>query len=139
MASCQGAIPLQTSSSSLSTILPILLQYQLLLKIFHWQTTSYDLCNASKTIYDRLSEFINTIVEYDQCANSTFSICGENSTFFICFERRFILQNMDDDDAVFLLQQLSLFLDLMVIKDKGIRLRRDDLIVYIHKALFLFK
>ena len=99
------------------------------LKIFHWQTSSYAKHKASDMLYDKLSEFIDAIVEYDQGVNEKFTIN----------DKTFVLQNMDEEDAVFLLQQMSLFLDLLVTKDKGIRAKRDDLIGHIHQALYLFK
>ena len=121
---------LRMNQMSLSTILPVLLQYQLLLKIFHWQTTSYAHHKVSDTLYGQLSEFIDTLVEYDQGVNVRFSLD----------DQQIILQNMDDKDAGFLLlKQLSLFLEVMETRDKGIRARRDDLIGYINQALYLLK
>ena len=112
---------------SVSNVLPVLLQYQLLLKMYHWQTHSYARHKASDELYDQLSAFIDQLVEY-----------GTSTTRLTINPQTIELYNMKDEVAFPFLEKLADMLDELVIKDKGLKARRDDLIGYIHQAMYLF-
>ena len=114
--------------SSLSELVPVLLQYQLLLKMYHWQTHVYARHKASDELYDKLTEFIDHLVEY-----------GSARTRLTVKNQPIRVQNMTDDNAVDLLEQLGLLVEHISLRDLGIRARRDDLVGYIHQALYLFQ
>ena len=113
---------------SLSTLVPILFQYQLLLKLFHWQTLSYAHHKASDELYDRLTDFIDNLVEY-----------GTSESRLSIQPQQIQIQNMADENAIPFLENLCAIVERISTKDKGIRARRDDLIGYIHQAIYLFR
>lgn len=113
---------------SLSTLVPLLFKYQLLLKLYHWQTLSYSRHKASDELYDHLTDFMDQLVEY-----------GTNETRLIIQPQQIHIRNMTDDDAILFLEDLCSVIERISTKDNGIRARRDDLIGYIHQAIYLFR
>jgi hypothetical protein len=113
---------------SLATLIPILFQYQLLLKMYHWQTLSYSRHKASDELYDRFTDFIDKLVEY-----------GTSESILTIQPQCIPITNMTDDRAIPFLEELGTIIERITTKDKGIRARRDDLIGYIHQAIYLYK
>jgi len=48
--------------SRVSRLLPVLFQYQLLLKLYHWQTHSYARHKASDELHEHLVAFMDLLV-----------------------------------------------------------------------------
>ena len=113
--------------SYLSQVLPVLLQYQVLLKMYHWQTKSYARHKASDELYDRLTDFIDQFVEY-----------GTHTNPLRISKQQLEIYNMTDDNAIYFLQNLYNTIETISSSDKGIKARRDDLIGYIHQTMYLF-
>ena len=114
--------------STLSHLVPVLLRYHVLLKLYHWQTTSYARHKASDDLYDRFSEFIDHLVEY-----------GSSKTTLSVEPQTIGIYNMTDDMADSFLDQLDELVSRINLNDEGIRARRDDFIGYIHQARYLFQ
>jgi hypothetical protein len=112
---------------NLSTLIPHLLQYQLLLKLYHWQTHSYARHKASDELYDKLTDFMDQLVEY-----------GTYQTRLRVVAQCIKIHNMTDDNAVSFLEDLSNVIENIQTNDQGIRARRDDLIGYLHQTIYLF-
>jgi len=109
-------------------VLPILLQYQLLLKIYHWETKKYSRHIASDVLYEKVSDFIDNLVEY------------ESRTKRLTLEPYNIkIHNMEDETALLFLENFCNVIESITTRDKGLRARRDDLIGYFHKAMYLFR
>ncbi len=113
---------------SLSSLVPLLFQYQLLLKLYHWQTQSYARHKASDELYDHLTDFMDQLVEY-----------GTSESRLVIQPQCIQIQNMKDEDAIPFLEELCTVVERISTKDKGIQARRDDLIGYIHQAIYLFR
>jgi Family of unknown function (DUF5856) len=104
-----------------------LIQYSILLKLYHWKTKSYARHIASDQLYKDLIEFTDQIVEYYQ---------GRNPLLHI--DHRISLYNITDDKVVAFLTDLHLFISLLSISNKGILNKRDELLGNIDKTLYLF-
>jgi len=111
----------------LSTLVPILFQYQLLLKLYHWQTTSYARHKASDELGDRLTDFMDQLVEY-----------GSSDHRLYIEEQCISIQNMSNEVGIPFLQDLYTIIRSIDLKDKGIKARRDDLLGFIHQTMYLF-
>jgi DNA-binding ferritin-like protein len=115
--------------SILTRLLPSLFEYQLLLKMYHWQTASYVRHTASDELYKQLLEFIDHLVEYDQGSYPRMRIQAQSIT----------IHNMSDEDGIPFLNSLRRLLESIRIRDRGISARRDDMIGYVDQALYLFQ
>jgi hypothetical protein len=104
-----------------------LLQYSLLLSIYHWHTSSYSRHKATDELYHHLVDFIDQLVEYYQGTHSR-----------LPFHHDIHIQTINDTNVVPLLESLSSKIESIRLHDQGIRARRDDLIGYIHHAMYLF-
>ena len=113
---------------ALSTLIPMLFQYQLLLKLYHWQTKSYARHKASDELFDKFADFIDQLVEY-----------GTSESRLTINPQNIHIHNMTDDDAIPFLEELGSIIDRISTKDKGIRARRDDLVGFIHQTIYLFR
>ena len=113
---------------SISTLVPILFKYQLLLKLYHWQTLLYARHKASDELYDHFTDFMDQLVEY-----------GTSNNRLVIQPQEIYIQNMTDDNAISFLEELYSIIKSISTKDKGIRARRDDLLGYIHQAIYLFR
>lgn len=113
---------------SLSSLVPILFKYQLLLKLYHWQTQSYARHKASDELYDHLTDFMDQLVEY-----------GTSESRLVIQPQCIQIENMKDENAILFLEELCSVVEHISTKDKGIQARRDDLIGYIHQAIYLFR
>jgi hypothetical protein len=108
-------------------LLPILLQYQLLLKIYHWQTKIYARHKASDELYNHVTEFIDHLVEY------------ESSTSRLTIKPyHIVIHNMSDENAISFLESFSAIVERISSKNKGVRARRDDLIGFIYQTIYLY-
>lgn len=114
---------------NLNTILPELVQYSILLKMYHWQTKSYARHVAADSLYKNVNEFMDELVEYDQGVKKRINI----------EEQCISIHNMNDTNAVWFLKMFSVFISSISIPDKGIIAKRDELIGLIHQTLYLFK
>jgi len=113
---------------NLSTLVPLLLNYQILLKLYHWQTRYFARHKASDELYDQLSDFLDQLVEY-----------GTSNTRLRINPQQLDIHNMNDENAILFLEELCGVIENIQTKDNGIRARRDDLIGYIHKTIYLFR
>jgi hypothetical protein len=104
-----------------------LLQFSLLLSIYHWNTMSYSRHKATDELYHHLVEFIDQLVEYYQGTHPRLQ-----------FNHDIHIQTINDDNIVPILDSLSNVVESISVHDKGIRARRDDLIGYIHHTMYLF-
>lgn len=104
-----------------------LLQYSLLLSIYHWHTLSYSRHKVTDELYHQLIAFIDQFVEYYQ---------GKHPR--IQFNHDIHIQTITDDTILPILDSLSNTVELIKVQDEGIRARRDDLIGYIHHTMYLF-
>lgn len=110
-----------------------LLQFQILIKIYHWQTRSYPRHVASDELHSSLSKNIDLIVE---------SMQGELSKR-IKFTPSCVLNltNMNDKSIVVLLKTFKTWMekDFTKLATSGHLLNiRDEIITDITKALYLF-
>ena len=105
-----------------------LLQYNILLKLYHWKTKSYARHIASDQLYKHINEFTDQLVEYYQGYNPLIDI--DNQRIFI--------YNINDDNVLQFITNLNKFITLLSIPDKGIIAKRDELIGIIHQTLYLF-
>ena len=113
---------------SISKLVPVLFQYQLLLKLYHWQTVSFARHKAADELYDRFTDFLDQLVEY-----------GTSEKRLYIQPQAIQIQNMTDDEAIPFLEKLCTLIDSIDTKDKGIRARRDDLVGFIHQTIYLFR
>lgn len=104
-----------------------LLQYSLLLSVYHWHTASYARHKATDELYHHVTDFIDQLVEYYQ---------GNHPRLHI--DRTIHIYTVSDTNILHVLHTLSDVVESISIKDKGIRARRDDLIGYIHQTMYLF-
>lgn len=104
-----------------------LLQFSILLSIYHWHTFSYSRHKATDELYHHLLEFMDQLVEYYQ---------GKHPR--IQFNHDIRIQTVTDDTILPILDSLSNTVELITVRDEGIRARRDDLIGYIHQTMYLF-
>ena len=105
-----------------------LLQYSIVLKLYHWKTKSYARHIASDQLYKNINEFMDQLVEYYQGRNPLININ----------DQRIKLYNVEDDNAIDFLNELNLFIRSLSIPNKGIINKRDELIGFIHQTLYLF-
>jgi len=111
-----------------------LLQFQTLLKIYHWQTHSYAKHVASDSLYTNISKNIDLIVE---------TLQGEGNKR-IKFSQDCIieLQNQSDKSITSLLKDFKNWIEKDFIKmfpsSKFLVNIKDDIITDINKTLYLF-
>ena len=113
---------------NLSTLVTLLLNYQVLFKLYHWQTRSYARHKSSDELYDQVSDFLDQLVEY-----------GTANTRLRIAPQQLDIHNMTDENAILFLEELCTIIENIQTKDNGIRARRDDLVGYIHKTIYLFR
>lgn len=112
----------------------VLLQFQILLKIYHWQTHSYAKHIASDGLYSNISKNIDLIVE---------TLQGENNKR-IKFTQNCILdlQNQNDKSILQLMKDFKNWIEKDFIKmfpsSKFLVNIKDDIITDINKTLYLF-
>ena len=114
---------------NLDILLPQLLQYSILFKVYHWQTKSYARHKASDELYSNVNEFMDELVEYYQGLHPTITVN----------EQCLSIYNITDKEARHVLIHFSELIESISIHDKGIINKRDELIGLIHQTLFLFK
>ena len=111
-----------------------LLQFQLSLKIYHWQTHSYPKHIASDTLYSNISKNIDLIVE---------TIQGEQNKR-IKFTPHCVLEldNQTDKSIVSLLKDFKKWIDADFVKmfpsSKFLISIKDDIVSDINQTLYLF-
>jgi hypothetical protein len=111
-----------------------LLQFQILIKLYHWQTKTYSKHIASDDLYNSISKNIDLIVE---------TLQGEQNTR-INFSKSCILhlENMNNKNVIQLLVKCKDWLDTKFIKmfskSKFLINIKDDIVTDINKTLYLF-
>lgn len=119
---------------NLTTAVHELLQFQILIKIYHWQTRSYSRHVASDDLHGRISKNIDLIVE---------SLQGELKTR-IKFKDTCVLNlnNMNDKNIVSLLITTREWFDSKFIKmftsSKFLANIKDEIVTDINQILYLF-
>ena len=118
---------------NLTTAVHELLQFQILIKIYHWQTKTYSRHIASDTLYNSISDKIDLIVETlqgDLKKRIKFSSCALN------------LENMTDKSIVSLLIRCREWMETrfltMFSHSKFLVNISDEIVTDINKTLYLF-
>lgn len=118
----------------MDSIVQMLLQFQLSVKILHWQTTSYSTHIATDTLYKNLSANIDKFVEVMQ---------GKNGR--VKFEKNsdILLLNFDKKDGLNLLKFIRKWLETELPKsldkhDSDLFNIRDEMLSDINQTIYLF-
>lgn len=113
---------------NINVIVRNLLQYSILLKLYHWKTKMYVRHVASDQLYKHINEFTDQLVEYYQGRNPLINIDNQCISIY----------NVNDDNVISFLENLNKFITLISIANKGIIAKRDELIGFVDQALYLF-
>jgi hypothetical protein len=110
------------------------LQFQISLKIYHWQTKSYSRHRASDSLVSSISDKVDVFIE---------SLQGKlNSRVNFSQETNIHLINMTDKDAVVLLLKFSKWLsgglEKQISKHKDLINLRDEMLALVDQTLYLF-
>ena len=109
------------------------LEFQIALKIYHWQTASYSRHKASDALFGSLSEKIDRFVE---CLQGS-----RDRKIKFRTDRAIELKNYSDKDAVLLLREFEAWLNKNLsksIREKDLLNIRDEILADVHQALYLF-
>jgi hypothetical protein len=117
----------------LTTAIHELLQFQLLLKIYHWQTRSYPRHVASDELHTSITKNIDLIAE---------TLQGELDKR-VKFTKSCVLnlENMNDKNIVQLLLTMKNWMDTKFVKmfnTKYLANIKDEVVTDINKCLYLF-
>jgi hypothetical protein len=118
----------------ITRVVHVLLQYQILLKIYHWQTRSYARHVASDSLHENISKNIDLIVE---------TLQGEqNKRIKFTPSCKIDLQNMTDKSMLPFLKEFREWVDSDLIatfpKSSFLVNIKDEIITDINKTLYLF-
>ena len=119
---------------TITGITHVLLQYQILFKIYHWQTHSYAKHIASDNLHENITKHIDLIVE---------SIQGDhNKRIKFTPECSLKLSNMNDVNMRTLLGDFKLWLETdftrAVSGSKYLLNIKDEMMADVNKTLYLF-
>lgn len=110
-----------------------LLQYQNLIKIYHWQTKSYARHKASDELFDSLNNHIDKFIEIIQGSR--------NKRIHFNKVQNIPINNVSDNGATKLLTNFRTYLnnDLQLnTDDTDLLALRDEIVMDINKTLYLF-
>jgi hypothetical protein len=119
---------------NLTTAIHELLQFQVLIKIYHWQTKTYSRHVAADNLYDSISKHIDLIVETLQGEQKKRSKFSPSCVLPI--------ENMTDKNIVQLLLKCRDWLDTTFIRmfshSKFLVNIKDEIVTDLNKTLYLF-
>lgn len=106
------------------------LQFQTLLRLYHWNTTSYARHVASGNLYEKLDPLIDAFIETMQ---------GQMKSGRI-HEKPFKLsgKTLSDKDAVKLLKQFVTFLTSLKLSSSDLQNLRDEMLTEVQRTQYLF-
>jgi DNA-binding ferritin-like protein len=118
----------------MNQIVQTFFQFQIKLKIYHWQTNSYSRHKATDTLLSSISDKIDTFVETLQGKTSTRVKFAPDTSI--------VLANVSNKEAVELLKKFAEYLsgDLgkKIAKHTDLLNMRDEMLAMLNQTLYLF-
>lgn len=107
------------------------LQYQTLIKIYHWRTNVYARHIASDLLLQKLNKNVDKLIESMQGARNKKISFGTGSA-------QIQLMNFSDKEMTVLLKEMSDWLNQLQVSEKDLQNIRDEIISDVHQTLYLF-
>lgn len=106
------------------------LQFQVLLRLYHWSTKSYPRHIASGSLYEKLDVLMDKFIETAQGGSRTGRI--QYKPF------RLTAKALNDQTATKLLQKFAAFLSELSLKSHDLKNLRDEMLGEVEQTLYLF-
>lgn len=103
------------------------LQFQVLLRLYHWKTSSYPRHMASGSLYEKLDTLIDKFIETAQSKRRM-----RYNTF------RITCRPLDDSGASKLLEKFADFLRGLLIRSPDLLNIRDEMLAEVEQTQYLF-
>ena len=114
---------------SIALLVSELLNYQIVFKIYHWQTKSYARHQAADKLVDYLQDFTDSVVEYHQ---------GKNRKTIVFPKDCIKIRNVSEEDAYEWLFACITIINNYTPESADLENKRTEMLGFLHKISYLF-